>query len=285
MNATLKSAAKLLSPSYQKVFLEYKVDMKPRWGHGAKAHDKLYEIIDANRADYAARLAHFASFRDVYTSIRTAAAEPSDQEPGWNNGFLPGLDVIALYGLMAQWKPRRYLEVGSGNSTKVARKAIREQQLATRIVSIDPAPRAAIDALSDQVIRQPVEALADHSVFEQLEPNDILFIDNSHRCFPNSDVTVCFLEIVPRLASGVVVHVHDVYLPYDYPQFMCDRAYSEQYVLAAMLLANPEKYQVVCPNYFISEDPELRTILDPVWNHPNLSGVERHGGSFWIVVR
>ena len=105
-----------------------------------------------------------------------------------------------------------------------------------------------------------------------------------HRCLPNSDVTVCFLELLPKLKSGVIVHIHDIYLPYDYPQFMCDRAYSEQYVLAAFILANPTKYKTILPNYFIYEDKELSTILNPIWELENLKGVEQHGGSYWLQI-
>jgi hypothetical protein len=99
---------------------------------------------------------------------------------------------------------------------------------------------------------------------------------------PNSDATVFFLEILPRLQPGVIVHIHDIYLPYDYPQFMCDRFYSEQYTLAAFILANPLRYSTLLPNYFISEDKELSDILLPIWNHPNLKDVEKHGGSYWM---
>jgi len=80
------------------------------------------------------------------------------------------------------------------------------------------------------------------------------------------------------------VHVHDIYIPFDYPQFMCDRAYSEQYILAAFLLSNPEKYKPILPNYFISEDEQLNGILSPIWNLDSLQGVEHHGGSFWFEV-
>jgi hypothetical protein len=65
---------------------------------------------------------------------------------------------------------------------------------------------------------------------------------------------------------------------------MCDRFYSEQYGLAAFVLANPVRYQPLLPCYFISEDPELSALLEPIWKHPNLNGVERHGGSFWLRI-
>lgn len=215
--------------------------------------------------------------------IRKTGEEKDPIKPSWNNGYLPGLDIVGIYTLLAENKPKKYLEVGSGNSTKVAYKVKMDHHLQMQIISIDPQPRAEIDNLSDLVIRQPFEAI-DFDIINKLEAGDVLFIDNSHRILPNSDAMVFFLEVLPVLKKGVVVHIHDIYLPYDYPQFMCDRFYSEQYGLAAFLLANPEKFKVVLPNYFISEDKELRELVAPIWEHPNLQGVERHGGSFWLLV-
>lgn len=117
-----------------------------------------------------------------------------------------------------------------------------------------------------------------------MNENDILFIDNSHRILPNSDSLVFFLEILPRLKNGVIVHLHDIYLPYDYPQFMCDRFYSEQYGLAIYLLANSQNFNIILPNFFISMDKELSGIISPVWSNKNIENAERHGGSFWMVV-
>ena len=186
--------------------------------------------------------------------------------------------------MLAQKKPRKYIEVGSGNSTKVAYKAKQENQLQTEIISIDPFPRAEIDHLADKVIRKPFENI-DYEFLFELEENDILFIDNSHRILPNSDSMVFYLEILPKLKKGVIVHIHDVYLPYDYPQFMCDRFYTEHYGLAIYLLANSEKYKPLMPNYFVYEDKALSQIIEPFWDHDNLAGVERHGGSFWLQIQ
>lgn len=155
--------------------------------------------------------------------------------------------------------------------------------MATQITSIDPYPRAEIDQLAQRIIREPFEQV-DFSFLTDLKANDMLFIDNSHRVLPNSDATVFFLEVLPRLAPGVIVHIHDIYLPYDYPQYMCDRAYSEQYMLAAFILANPAKYETILPNYFISQDAELNKVLQPLWQRPALQGVETHGGSYWLRI-
>jgi hypothetical protein len=278
----IKKSIKLISPSYQKIILDYKVDSKPRNNSNGTGNNFLYETINGNRGKYKEFLTGFLAHTQVFHSIKKQAEEKDPNQPAYNNGFLPGLDIVALYGMIAHFKPAKYVEIGSGNSTKVARKAIKDQNLKTIITSIDPMPRAEIDTLADKIIRQPLENMNDLSFADELQANDILFIDNSHRSFPNSDVTVCFLEILPRLKKGVIVHIHDIYLPYDYPQFMCDRFYNEQYLLATLLLGG-SNYETILPNFFVSEDKELSSILQPVWNHSNLKDVEKHGGSFWLV--
>jgi len=279
----LKDLYRFVSPKYQNLFLDYKVSFEPRYGHGKPPHSGLYEVIDRNRATYRGLLQGLLAYQSIFAQIKDAKVETDPSQPAWNNSFLPGLDIVTIYGMLAHFQPAQYVEVGSGNSTKVAAKAIRDQGLATRITSIDPYPRAEIDQLAQTVVRKPFENI-DFSFLYELKANDILFIDNSHRVLPNSDATVFFLEVLPRLAPGVIVHIHDIYLPYDYPQFMCDRAYSEQYMLAAFILANPEKYETILPNYFISQDAELNGILQPLWQQPALQGVETHGGSYWLRV-
>jgi hypothetical protein len=115
-------------------------------------------------------------------------------------------------------------------------------------------------------------------------------MDGSHRSFMNSDVTVFFLEVLPRLQSGVLVHMHDIFLPEDYPphsmlNFYPHRYWSEQYLLAASLLAGHQNYDVLLPNYFISITSELSDILNPLWTNPRMEGVPRGGSSFWIQIR
>lgn len=277
----VKDIYKFLSPKFQTIFLEYKVDSTPRYGWGKPPHKELYEIINADRNKYSDLLNYYLTFTDVFKGIKTTQLEKDENKPAWNNGHLPGLDIVAIYSLLPYFKPGTYVEVGSGNSTKVAHKSIADNKLETKIVSIDPHPRANIDHLADVVIRKPFESSNFDFIFD-LGENDILFIDNSHRALPNSDVTVFFLEVLPKLKPGVIVHIHDIYLPYDYPLFMTQRYYSEQYLLACYLLANKERFQIISPNYFISEDEKLKQILNPLWESPELNTVERHGGSFWM---
>ena len=279
----LRSLYRFLHPRFQSISLDYKVDMRPRYGHGRPAHPELDTIIGAHRDQYRELIDAALALKEHIWEIQPSMVEKDETKPAWNNGFLPGLDIVGIYAMLTKYRPARYVEVGSGNSTKVAYKARKDQNLEMKITSIDPYPRAEIDALVDEVVRQPFENV-DLDFLSDLDEGDVLFIDNSHIILPNSDAMVFFMEVMPRLRKGVIVHVHDVYLPYDYPQFMCDRAYSEQYGLAMYLLANPDKYHTLLPNYYISEDSELSERIAPMWEHPHLKGVETHGGSFWFRI-
>lgn len=279
----LKQFYKFISPKFQNLFLEYKVNFKPRYGHGKPPHTELYSIINSNRNEYKNILQKSLELKDYIWQIKDLKDETNKINPTWNNGFLPGLDVIGIYTMLSEFKPKKYIEIGSGNSTKVAFKAKKDQNLTTEIISIDPYPRAEIDELADKIIRKPFEDI-DYNILDELNENDILFVDNSHRILPNSDSMVFYMEILPKLKKGVIVHIHDIYLPYDYPQFMCDRFYSEQYGIAMFLLANSLKYKPILPNYFISEDKELSEIISPIWKNNNIKNTEKHGGSFWLKI-
>jgi hypothetical protein len=271
-------------PPRQTITLEYPVDCKPRWGYETP-NPFLYDIIDQRRATYRSHLQTFTRFIDDFVRIDARPgpdAHPSD--PCWINGWLPALDSVALYAFLVLNKPAHYVEVGSGNSTKFARRAITDHGLPTQIISIDPNPRAEINDICDRTIREPAERVP-VEVFDMLGANDILFIDSSHRVLMNSDVTALFLDVLPRLKPGVIVEIHDVTLPYDYPAAWTGRYYSEQYLLAAYLLARGSLFDIELANTFISVDPELQKVMSPLWARPQLSGVETHGGSFWIRMR
>ncbi|HKV93059.1 MAG TPA: class I SAM-dependent methyltransferase [Candidatus Angelobacter sp.] len=262
----LKKAAQILRGD-QIVALNYPVILKPRYDGGP--HPELFKLIYAGHHKFKTRLESFLQYRPQLMALKNVR---------WINGFLPALDSISLYCLLAQWKPKRYMEIGSGNSTIFARQAIKNNGLATTLISIDPHPRAEIDALCDRVIRTPVEEV-ELSIFDELETGDILFVDNSHRCLPNSDVTVFFVDILPRLKHGVFIHLHDICLPWDYPESVAQDAYSEQYLLATALLMG-NRLDTILPNQLISRTPQLLSILDPIFD--SLGKVEREGCSYWM---
>lgn len=289
----IKNIYRFLSSKHQTFHLDYPVDLKPLWkpsvnsksGDIGTPHSELFEIIAAKNSEYSKLLEKFTAYFPSLQQITPHSANKESLAPNWLNGFLPGLDLAVLYSLVAEFKPARYIEIGSGNSTRVVRKAIDDHSLRTEIVSIDPHPRAEIDALAHRIVRKPFEDSNEHQqIVDALHAGDILFIDNSHRVLPNSDALHVFMHLLPRLRSGVLVQIHDVYLPYDYPQFMCDRYYNEQYMLAAMVLSNPQRYEPLLPNFYISEMPDLAKIAEPLWQHPNTRDCEHHGGSFWLRI-
>lgn len=178
----------------------------------------------------------------------------NEQNPFWNNHALPFLDSAMLYSFMAELKPRLYFEIGSGNSTKFAARAIRDKQLRTKIISIDPKPRAEVDAICDVVIRKGLEDV-DLAIVDTLSSDDLIIIDNSHRCFPNSDVMIFFCEIMPRLPPGCVFAIHDIALP---GELFCERYYNEQYMLAAYLLGGSAD-EILFPTGYLGQ---YTTIFD-----------------------
>lgn len=263
------------------IYIDYPPKPQARYGHGKPPHPELYSLINRSRTDYVALLERFESFETRLSGIHAEASGDTIQ-PFWKNGWIGGTNAIALYCLPAIYRSQRYVEIGSGNSTKFVRRSISDNALPTRITSIDPSPRATIDALCDEVHRFPLENV-DLSVFDGLEAGDIVVLDGSHRCFQNSDVTVFFLEVLPRLPSGVLIYIDDIYLPYDYPPEWAHLHYSEQYVLGALLLGDGgRRYKVVLPNIFVERDPELAEKEQQLWKrigHPGVSG-----NGFWLQV-
>jgi hypothetical protein len=259
------------------VLLDYPVRPRPRYGHGEAPHPELCSILAAHREAYADVLRGMLGYADRLAVIPTDA-DPSSIEPRWHNRFAGGLDAISLYCFVAMRAPGRFFEIGSGNSTKFAARAVRDLGLETELVSIDPRPRAEIDRLCRRTVRSPLEA-CDLSLFNELEAGDVLYVDNSHRAFQNSDVTVFFLEVLPRLAAGVLVGLDDIRLPYDYPPEWRFRYYSEQYLLACYLLAGGNRLRLVLPGSFVSEDEELAGIL---CRSPALARLDPRGDCFWF---
>ena len=282
--STLKSIYRFASKRWQTLHLDYHVNFTPRsrpeTGNGLK---EIHAILDERKPQIEGEVKRILNYTEQLHAIRKRTDETNPLLPAWNNNFLPGLDIAALYMYIAERKPKKYMEVGSGNSTLVAAAAKNQYSTDTEIISIDPYPRADIDQVSQRIVRRPFEQVGTEWA-DELEAGDILFIDNSHRALPNSDATVFFLEWLPRLKEGVIVQVHDIYLPWDYPQDMCERGYSEQYVLAAMVMSNPERYRPIFPAFWIAQQPDMQATLGPLWENKNLHGVERHGGSFWFEI-
>jgi hypothetical protein len=259
---------------------DYDYEAQLRYGGHRGPHPQLAATIEAGRDLYAETIAEMSRHRERFSRI-ALQGDYEAAEPFWLNTWFPPLDGMALYTLLVRHDPARFVEVGSGTSTKFARMAVADAGLRTRLISIDPQPRAQIDGLCDAVLRKRLED-CDPAMFDQLEAGDCLFLDSSHRSFQNSDVTVAFLEILPRLKPGVLVHIHDIYLPFDYPRGHAPRLWNEQYLLATALLFGPQAFEMLFPSQFVARDADLSAALKSAVRVGPLADLHLHGSSFWM---
>ena len=179
-------------------------------------------------------------FKDVLRIIESFAqdleglgGEPPPA-PRWGQDWFPRLDAACAYALTRHHAPNRIFEVGSGHSTRFLARAIRDGGLGTSLTAIDPAPRATLQALPITLLRQPLQDVP-LDTFEPLEVGDFLFIDSSHVLMPGTDVDILLNQVLPGLAAGAFVHIHDVFLPRGYPAAWSWRGYNEQLGVAALL--------------------------------------------------
>lgn len=195
-----------------------------------------------------------------------------------NNGSFEAGDAEYWYQLVRLKKPRRIIEVGSGNSTLMAINAIRKNQQENpgyqcNHVCIEPYEMPWLEETGVCVLRKKVEDV-EIEFFAKLEENDILFIDSSHIIRPDGDVLFEYLELIPSLSKGVIVHVHDIFSPRNYLSAWLTSEvlfWNEQYLLEAFLSHNSsfkiigslnnlhhnhyEKLKAVCPFLTPSREP------------------------------
>jgi predicted O-methyltransferase YrrM len=214
-----------------------------------------------------------------------AAMAPGPPSYHWRNDFWSGADAIFHYGLLRDLKPRRVVEIGCGWSSLLMAKALARNEAegaATAVVDqIEPYPRRELlSALPGAWnLHETILQRAPLELFESLEDGDVCFYDGSHVVRTASDVVWFFFEVVPRLRPGVVVHLHDVFWPFDYPdEWIFDRAqtWNEQYMLQAFLMYNDRFAPLLCNMAVLVAFPEGAASL--------FEGlpVELGGGSVWL---
>ena len=223
-------------------------------------------------------LRSFSKFRSEYERFPT---EPTEKHDRFyiGNGLFDGVDALVAYCVIRRFQPRLVIEVGSGFSSLVMGRAAAENGNAP-LICIEPFPREflregfpGLQSLVEKNVQQ-----IDLELFSQLNPGDILFIDSSHTVKIGGDVNYLFLEVLPRLKPGVIVHVHDVFLPFEYRRdWVLDefRFWTEQYLLQSFLTFNSE-FEVLMANYYLSHyhQDQLQAVFPdlPRWI----------GGSFWM---
>lgn len=224
--------------------LNYPPEPVHRYGHGKPPNAAMLALYQSKEAPQRAFGRAMVRHAPSFLGIASHEHEAAPGEPHWLQRWFPPLDGMSLMTALIEQRARTYVEIGSGNSTAFARWAINAHGLGTRVVSIDPAPRAGIDSICDELHRQPLETV-DQGVFGSLRAGDVVFLDGSHRVLQNSDVVVFFLEVLPTLPAGVLVGVHDIFWPNDYPPNWVGRYYSEQYLLGAYMLGLGERLDLV----------------------------------------
>lgn len=255
-----------------------------RWGTAERPTiEWMAKRFSRSHDDYLRRIRRMTEVSAQMTEIPENFDESRLPMPAWYGVAYAPFDAVALCMMLETYKPKLFIEIGSGISTCYARWAINRFRLSTRILSIDPEPRQEIDAICDEVIRDGLEA-CDLSIFDRLEPGDVLFFDGSHRSFMNSDVTVFFGDVLARLKPGVIIHIHDISLPGDYPEFAHNWYWNEQYLLMAFLLGAGDKVDPLLPTAYLCNQEELMSTFHPVPKLSNLDGW-RGGGAFWFTLR
>ncbi|MGU3403374.1 class I SAM-dependent methyltransferase [Methylobacterium brachiatum] len=202
--------------------------------------------------------------------------------PAWQGVPYSPFDSLLLYTLLKKYRPATYLEIGSGITTCWANRALKDANCTTEIISIDPSPRQAVDDICTKVVRDGLETV-DISIFAELQPNDILFFDGSHRSFMNSDVTVFFIDVLPIIKPGVIIHIHDISLPWDYDKQFENWYWNEQYLLAVYLMAAREKIELIAPTAWLCR--QVLTKFDEQKFSGAVPGVEfwGGGGAMWFT--
>ena len=204
----------------------------------------------------------------------------------FQNSMFGSGDAEFLYNVIRHYKPRRLIEIGSGQSTRIAAAAItanrhENETAGCRHVCVEPYEAGWLEQLEVTVVRVPVEQL-DKKMFYELEANDILFIDSSHMIRPQGDVLHEYLELLPRLKPGVLVHVHDIFTPRDYPAEWIvgeNRFWNEQYLLEAFLSYNNEFRVIGAVNFLKHHYPEQISRCCPILGSELAT---REPGSFWM---
>lgn len=235
----------LLARLDRAIEIDFKPTPRVRWGHGQPLNPHILRILQAREQDQLAYLENLVRLAPHFSEIPLDPPEGDVRSPSWNVPYVPTGDGMLIVNAIDARRPATFMEIGSGTTTKFARWAIDRFSPGARIVSIDPQPRAEIDQVCDEIIRAPLEE-TDLSVFDSIRPGDVLFMDGSHLCFQNSDVTVFFLEVLPALPEGVTVGIHDIFWPLDYPPTFLNRHYNEQYMLGAYMLGRGERFKLLC---------------------------------------
>jgi hypothetical protein len=236
-----------------------------------------YPAAEARLAQAEARYRELLDGLARYRSALDAIGRELPPAPRWTQDWFPRLDAAIAYGLTRRERPRRIVEVGSGHSTRFFARAAADEGFACRITAIDPAPRADLSRLDVELIRAAVPGVGDEP-FRDLAAGDVLSIDSSHVLMPGSDADHLYGRVLPALPAGVMVQIHDVFLPDDYPAEWDWRGYSEQ--LAVLQLVLGSDWEALFASHYVATRMASTVAASPVGGLPLAEGA--YESSLWL---
>jgi len=229
------------------------------------------------------QLEWLARFSETKLPLAFPVEKNSDYRYYFQNDRYGAMDALVYASFVSETSPQRIVEVGSGYSTALLLDLIDRLASPPALTCIEPHPDHTLNTLlwpgdrsKFQLLPQTLE-VTPVETFLQLERNDILFIDSTHVSKIGSDVNYLFFEILPRLKSGVLIHIHDIFYPFDYPEEWVTTgvAWNEGYLLRAFLQFNSQfRIEFFSHYLFQHHSPELRARL------PN--ALRNGGGSLWL---
>ncbi len=243
-------------------------------GPGART---AYPAAEARLSRAEAKFRALLDGMNRYQTALDAIGQDPPPAPRWTQDWFPRLDAAAAYTLVRQQRPGRIVEVGSGHSTRFLARAVADEGLACQITAIDPAPRADLSRLEVELIRSAVPESGDQP-FLALEAGDFLIIDSSHILMPGSDADYLYGRVLPMLPPGVLVHIHDVFLPDDYPTEWDWRGYNEQLAVLQMVLGSD--WELLFASHYVATRMASVVAESPVGRLPLDAGALE--SSLWL---
>ncbi len=217
----------------------------------------------------------------------------ANYKEGVEKHYGPGYGYIeaqALHAVIRYYKPKKIIEVGSGVSTFCSWKAVvknkEETGKNTDITCIEPYPSATLLKMQEITVLQKKVQDCDFEIFEELEANDLLFIDSSHTVKPGSDVNFLILEVLPRLKPGVIVHFHDIYFPYNYQRDILYNflQWNETALLHAFLINNNEFGIIMSLSMLHYEAKNtLKEVFPEYTSQPDVDGMYPYTQAFQVI--
>ena len=224
----------------------------------------------------------FPKYQDEFAGLLVERPPDWLERPRFflRNDAFKDIDALAYWGFIREHRPQRIVELGSGYSTMLAAEAVAANGVG-RVTAIDPYPREFVrrNDLGIQVMTTPAETLS-AEIMQSLDVDDIAFVDSSHVVRQGGDVTWFFLNVLPLLRPGVIVHVHDVHLPFEYPRELVTQRnvyWTEQYLLQAYLIQNTRAHVLFGSRYAVHALPDETASAFP-------QADRLHGASFWFRV-